>query len=35
MERFTEWHHNPIDAAFEMIIKLQNKIILTPILEAE
>lgn len=25
MERFTEWHDNPIDACYEMIMKLKEK----------
>ena len=25
MERFTEWHDNPIDACYEMILKLKEK----------
>lgn len=25
MERFTEWHDNPIDACYEMIIKLNEQ----------
>lgn len=28
MERFTEWHDNPIDACYEMIMKLKEKALL-------